>query len=62
MNTSSRLPRNIIFGIVDLAIEYNEGLITSSDVQDVLEGLEFTSGFSYDELYDLFNDYLEYKL
>ena len=59
--SSTRLPRNLVFEIVDLAREYHEGIITSSDVQDVLEGLELTSGYSYDELYDLLNDYMDYK-
>ena len=45
---------NIEKQIINLAEEYDKGLITNSEIQDVLMGIELSQGIDYEELYKTF--------
>ena len=40
--------------IEKIAGEYNQGIITHDEVQDVLMGIELSQGIDYEELYKAF--------
>lgn len=45
--------------IINLAEEYDKGLITHSEIQDVLMGIEHIQGIEYEELYKAFANRLQ---
>ena len=50
---------NIEKQIINLAEEYDQGLITHSEIQDVLMGIEHIYGIEYEELYKAFVNRLQ---
>ena len=50
---------NIEKQIINLAKEYDQGLITHSEIQDVLMGIEHIHGIEYEELYKAFVNRLQ---
>lgn len=61
MQSMNHLSMETVINVLDVAKDYNEHLITLSDVQDILEGLELTSGYKYEDLYFCFEYCLEYQ-